>query len=150
MGKDDGIDGAPVSGACHCGNISFTCQWPGAIADITKRRCGCSFCVKHGGAWTSNPKASLAVSIDDTDAVRRYRFGTSTADFLVCRTCGAVPVVLSEIADATYGIFNVNCLDLPEGMDLAEAATDFDGEATDDRLARRQRNWIPDVSVSVG
>lgn len=146
---DDAAESS-FTGACHCGGVRIRGTWPGDLADITKRRCGCSFCVKHGGAWTSHPEARMAVTIADADAVERYRFGTATADFLVCRTCGAVPAVLSDIDGRTFGIFNVNCLDLPAGTDLAEAATDFEGEATDDRLARRQRNWIPDVTVRIG
>jgi hypothetical protein len=28
---------------------------------------------------------------------------------------------------------------------LVETATDFEGEATENRLARRRRNWTPEV-----
>ncbi len=111
------------------------------------RRCGCTFCRKHGGVWTSHPRAELTVTMSDRAAVSVYRFGTATADFLVCAVCGAVPVVVSEIDGTPYAVVNVNTLDLPEGVELSESATDFDAESTDLRLARRRENWIKAVRL---
>src|SRR5437763_340431 len=55
-----------INGRCHCGNIAFELEWEGDTAEIPARACGCSFCVKHGGVWTSNPNSRLAVAIRDT------------------------------------------------------------------------------------
>src|SRR5664279_5175085 len=87
-----------LTGKCHCGNIAFALAWAGSATEIPARACGCSFCVKHGGVWTSNPKSSLTVTIRDPSLVSRYAFGTQTATFHVCARCGAVPLVTSEIA----------------------------------------------------
>ena len=67
-----------VSGKCHCGNIAFSLEWPGESPEIPARACDCSFCVKHGGVWTSNPASSLVGTIDDAALVSRYAFGTQT------------------------------------------------------------------------
>ena len=74
-------------------------------------------------------------------------FGTGTATFHVCARCGAVPLVTSDIAGQLYAVVNVNVL---EGIDpswLLPGTSNFDGEAVEDRLARRERNWIGDVCV---
>lgn len=137
-----------IEGACHCGNIRFALEWPGADREIPRRRCGCTFCTKHGGVWTSNPDARLAVSVTDESRLSRYRFGTGTADFLVCASCGVVPVAACDIDGTTYAVVNVNTFAETPGFTFPTTATDFDGEDTGSRLARRQRNWIPGVSIS--
>ena len=136
-----------INGKCHCGNIAFALDWPDASPEIPARACGCSFCVKHGGVWTSNSKAHLAVMVRDAALVSPYAFGTQTATFHVCAKCGAVPLVTSDIENHRYAVVNVNAL---EGLDpsrLRRGSADFEGEDTPSRLARRARNWIADVHV---
>jgi hypothetical protein len=98
-------------GRCHCGNIAFELDWPGNPPEIPARACDCSFCVKHGGVWTSNPSARLAVAIRDASLVSKYVFGTRTATFHVCSRCGAVPLVTSEIANHVHAVVNVNAIE---------------------------------------
>ena len=131
-----------ISGACHCGNISFKLDWQPEPKEIPARACSCSFCTKHGGVWTSCPTGSLAVSVKAPKQVSVYSFGTKTAEFHVCSACGIVPVVTSTIDGKVYAVVSVNAFDnvLPEL--LRRGSVSFDGEGTGDRLARRQRNWI--------
>lgn len=139
-----------IDGKCHCGNIAFVLDWPGIPSEIVARECSCSFCVKHGGVWTANPKARLSVTLRQTDAVSKYAFGTGSATFYVCARCGAVPVVTSEIADRLYAVVNVNAFENFDSAKLRRQAASFDGEDLQTRLARRQRNWIGDVRLSAG
>ncbi len=137
----------PIAGRCHCGNIAFTFFWPGSGPVIPVRACGCSFCRKHGGVYTSHPQGRLEVKIADDSLIERYRFGHETADFHVCRRCGVVPVITSEIEGRTYAVVNVNAFEGVDRSELAEAAADFEGEDPGGRLARRQGNWIPEVEI---
>ena len=139
-----------IIGKCHCGNIAFELEWEGDSPQIPARACGCSFCVKHGGVWTSNPKARLAVAIRDTSLVSKYAFGTGTATFHVCARCGTVPLVTSEIADHLYAVVNVNVLENVDQSWLRRASANFEGEDVESRLARRTRNWIADVRIAEG
>ncbi len=132
-----------IHGSCHCGNVSFVFNWPDSGGFIPVRACGCSFCQKHRGVWTSNPQGRVELSIDDPARVQRYRFGTKTADFHICSECGVAPIVTCEIDNSEYAVVNVNCFDNVDRAELEESATDFEGEATEDRLARRKRNWSP-------
>jgi hypothetical protein len=77
-----------IHGKCHCGNISFSLAWEPDPAEIPARACGCSFCTKHGGVWTSNPNGALKVAVKDPSLVSRYAFGTRTAEFHTCTRCG--------------------------------------------------------------
>ncbi len=134
-----------ITGRCHCGNIEFHVTLPAENGEIPARACGCTFCVKHGGVWTSSPSGSLRVRVADSGDVNRYQFGTRTAHFHVCRVCGVVPFVTSEIEGRTYAVVNVNAFENVPAAMLRRATASFDGEGEGDRLARRARYWIPEV-----
>ena len=135
----------PINGGCHCGNICFVLHWPMTATEIPVRLCGCDFCQKHKGAWTSHRESELVLTNKDDSLVSKYRFGTNTADFYVCSVCGVVPFVVSEIDGRTYAVVSVNAFAAVPGYTFSSSATDFDGEDTGSRLERRQRNWIPAV-----
>lgn len=139
-----------ITGKCHCGNISFELVWEGDPPRIPARACGCSFCVKHGGVWTSNPGARLAVAIRDPRIVSPYVFGMRTATFHVCAQCGIVPFVTCELENRLYAVVNVNALEDVDPACLERASADFEGEDAESRLARRKRNWIGDVHIAEG
>lgn len=134
-----------IRGGCHCGNITYTLDWTPEPTEIPARACTCSFCVKHGGVWTSCPTGTLAIRIREPARAGKYLFGTKTADFHVCANCGVPPVVTSRIDGGVYAVVNVNTF---EGVDpalLKRSSATFDGEGEGTRLARRQRNWIANV-----
>ena len=134
-----------IHGKCHCGNISFSLTWEPSPAEIPARACTCSFCSKHGGVWTSNPRGALKVVVGDPSLVSRYAFGTRTADFHVCTRCGIVPLATSLIDGRLYAVVSVNAF---EGVDpalLRRSPAHLEGEEKDSRLARRKRSWIADV-----
>ena len=137
-----------IEGSCHCGNISFVLLWPDSATNIVIRKCGCTFCQKRDGSWTSHTSAELVAEIGDLSLVSKYRFGTKTADFYVCSVCGIVPFVVSEIEDKQYAVVNVSSFDNIDSPAFSSAATNFDGEDSVSRLERRQRNWIPNVRIS--
>lgn len=139
-----------IRGSCHCGNIAFRLDWSPEPAEIPARACGCSFCQKHGGVWTSCPTGALEVAVRDEAAHGIYRFGTRTADFHVCAMCGVVPVVTSTIEDHTYAVVSVHAMDGLDPTMIRQAAVSFDGEDEAGRLARRQRNWIARVRFQPG
>jgi hypothetical protein len=111
------------------------------------RECGCTFCQKHAGSWTSHRDSELGVTIGDQSLVSIYNFGTKTADFYVCSVCGVVPFVLSEIDDRKFAVVNVNTFDNIDDFVLVRSSTDFDDEDVGSRLERRKRNWIANVRL---
>ena len=139
-----------ISGSCHCRNISFALTWAPDPVEIPARACTCSFCVKHGGVWTSCPTGALKVSVRDSSLVSKYAFGTKTAEFHVCSRCGIVPLVTSRIGGRLYAVVSVNALENVDPSLLRHASTTFEGEEQEDRLARRRRNWIGDVEIVEG
>jgi hypothetical protein len=137
-----------IRGKCHCGNIAFELEWEGDPPEIPARACSCSFCVKHGGVWTSNPKSRLGVAVRDASLVSKYVFGSRTATFHVCSQCGVVPLVTSELASRLYAVVNVNVLENVDQAWLRRSTVTFEGEDVESRLARRERNWIADVRIT--
>jgi hypothetical protein len=134
-----------IPGSCHCGNIRFALDWTPEPSEIPARACTCSFCVKHGGVWTSCPTGALRVSVREAQRVSRYQFGTKTAEFHLCTACGVVPVVTSLIDGRLYAVVSVHAFDGVDPALIRHAPISFDGEGEGTRLARRARNWIGDV-----
>ena len=134
-----------IVGKCHCGNISFSLTWEPEPVYIPARACTCSFCRKHGGVWTSNPRGALRILERDPAIVSRYAFGTKNASFHTCAQCGIVPVVTSLIDGKLYAVANVNTFEGVDPLLIRRESTDFDGESEEARLARWKRNWISNV-----
>jgi hypothetical protein len=66
----------------------------------------------------------------------------------VCTVCGVVPLVTSRIAGREYAVVSVNAFEgVPESL-LRRTPASFDGEGQGERLARRARNWIPNVTYT--
>lgn len=132
-----------IHGSCHCGNISFELDWK--ADDIAARACDCSFCVKHGGLWTSSPAAAIQVTVKQPADVTKYTFGTATAVFHICSRCGIVPLATSEIDGRLYAVVSVNAFNGVDPALVRRAPASFEGEDTGSRLARRKRGWIGSV-----
>jgi hypothetical protein len=142
----DAVSYRRIHGSCHCGNIRFTFDWPESGPTIPVRACGCGYCTKHRGVWTSHANGRFSLHVADASQATRYQFGTKTADFHVCSTCGVVPIVTCTIDGARYAVVNANTFDDVHKSQLAQAAASFEGETTENRLARRRRNWTPEAA----
>ena len=126
--------------------MRVTFDRPDTGPTIPVRACGCGFCRKHGGVWTSHPGGCFRLLVADASQVKLYRFGTKTADFHICTTCGVVPIVTCTIEGARYAVVNVNAFEDVDRSQLVATPADFEGETTDNRLARRLRNWTPEAT----
>ena len=137
-----------TSGGCHCGNIAYAFTSLVPPAEFGVRACQCTFCTKHGARWVSDPPARLNIEITDEAQVARYTFGHGTAEFLICKRCGALPAVLSDIGGTTYAVLNINTAENPAAYAAEAEATNFDAENSEERLKRRARRWIGTVAIS--
>jgi hypothetical protein len=130
-------------GGCHCGALEFSFQTALPVTRWSVRACQCGFCRAHGARTTSDPSGRLAFHVNEGGALRRYRFGLMTADFLVCRRCGVYPGAQIATANGAFGIINTLALmPLPAGLPAATQA-DYGSEGASDRIARRARRWTP-------
>ena len=132
------------SGGCHCGNIHVRLLLSKPPEENAVRTCTCSFCQSHNPRMISDPGGSLEVSADDWSLVELYRFGTRTADFLICRRCGVFVAAVSE-ESPPRAVVNVNCLDSRALFTATATMHEFQGEALDARTSRRAANWMPAV-----
>ena len=128
------------SGSCHCGAFGFEIETELALEQLAPRQCRCSFCTKHQIKWLADPSGKLSIA-HEIEPIR-YRFGTKTADFLICPNCGVVLMAACQIDGQEYGIANINCLENQAEWPLPASKSNFDGEGTGDRLSRRSKNWM--------
>jgi hypothetical protein len=93
----------------------------------------------------SDPEGLLTVRADDWSLVERYRFGTRTCDFLICRRCGVFIAAVAGMNERLGAVVNVNCLDDRGRFTSVPVLHDFEGETIDNRSSRRAANWMPAV-----
>jgi hypothetical protein len=85
----------------------------------------------------------LQFSCSAPESVQRYRFGTGSADFLICRECGVYLGAQTSREGSRFGILNTRTLDpIPEALPEA-APMSYANEASEARYARRQARWTP-------
>jgi len=133
------------SGGCHCGNIQVRLRLTKAPADSPLRACACGFCRAHQTRTVADPAGLFDVRADDWELVERYRFGSRTADYLICRRCGVYVAALCETGAGLRAVVNINCLADRAQFTQTPSAPDYDGESVASRLARRAANWMPAV-----
>ncbi|MEM7238423.1 MAG: GFA family protein [Pseudomonadota bacterium] len=74
----------PTRVTCHCGGVELSVLLEGALDHAWK--CDCSMCRRRGAPCASVPEAAVTVIKGDT--LKRYRFGTKTAEYFFCDVCG--------------------------------------------------------------
>jgi hypothetical protein len=139
---------AHLTGSCHCGRIKVAFEPAQPPEALQLRACQCSFCLKHGARTASDPGGRLTFT-SSGDAISRYRFGTRSADFIVCRHCGAYVGVVMEIDGRTYGVVNVNTLDDLSPFDRPAERMHYEAETLEARMARRKKVWSPAALVDM-
>ena len=131
------------AGSCHCGALGFEYRTELAPETWSIRACQCSFCLKHGGVYTSDPAGSLRFTHGEPGQLTLYRFGHQTADFIFCGRCGGYLGAVTEEDGQQLMVLNVHALDpAPEGMPAAQPMS-YEGETTGDRNSRRGKRWTP-------
>ena len=130
-------------GGCHCGNLALRLRLSQAPEDTPLRACGCSFCRAHNTRTTSDPSGSVEIWAEDWSLVEPYRFGSGTAEFLICRRCGVYIGAVCETMAGTRAVINTNCLEDRAAFIRHAIAVDHESEGTEERLARRAANWTP-------
>ncbi|HWA60427.1 MAG TPA: aldehyde-activating protein [Caulobacteraceae bacterium] len=126
-----------LTGTCHCGALraQFETADPEALQ---VRACQCGFCRRHGARTVSDPAGHLRFSFSEA-ATSRYRFGTGSGDFLICRGCGAYMGVVMD----SVGVLNVAAADIGSLASKPAEPMVYDDEAADAKRLRRLERWTP-------
>lgn len=128
-----------IHGKCHCNNLSFELTTDVATEDIRARACDCSFCRLHCAMNWSDPDGEVTIQVADEGQLQKYRFGLRTADFYICRTCGAYLGAVLTDGDAAFSTVNLRLT----ALSVSSAPASFGHEDTGGRVARRKRLWTP-------
>jgi hypothetical protein len=132
-------------GGCHCGNIRVRLRLSQAPQACPLRACACAFCRAHSTRTVADPAGLFEVEASDWSLVEPYRFGSGTADYLICRQCGVYVAAVCETSAGLRAVVNVNCLADRARFTAVPSVVDYEGEATAARLSRRAANWMPAI-----
>jgi hypothetical protein len=130
-------------GGCHCGNIRVRLRLAKPPAEMAVRSCGCTFCRSHGTRTVSDPAGDADIRVSDRSLAAMYRFGTRTADYLLCRQCGVYVGAVCDTPAGLRAVINTLCLSDRAVFVQQAVWTDHDGETVEGRIARREANWTP-------
>ena len=130
-------------GRCHCRAIGFVYRTALAVEDWPIRACQCTFCRLHAGLTTSDPAGSLVFIEEKPEALNRYEFGLKTADFLICRNCGAYIGAMTRSGASRFGIINVRVLHSLADRLRSPERMNYDSQGASERQARRELRWTP-------
>ncbi len=141
-----GAAGPAHEGSCHCGAIRLRFRATRPLAELPLRRCGCSFCRRHGARTVADPGGTLDIRAEP-GVLARYLFGRRTADFLLCGRCGVYVAAALSHDGRTVATLNVNTLEARDTLDPAPPLADYEDETIEARLARRLARWTPATVV---
>lgn len=139
------MDAMEHQGSCHCGNLRVQVRLTRPPAEMPIRSCACSFCRSHGTRTVSDPAGQADIRASDWSLVESYRFGSRTADYLLCRRCGVYIGAVCETPAGGRAVINTRCLEDRAAFVQDAGHPDYDGETVEARLARRALNWTPAV-----
>jgi hypothetical protein len=129
-------------GGCYCGIIRVQVRLTRPPADMPVRSCACLFCRAHGTRTVSDPAGRADLWVD-WSLVQKYRFGSRTADYLLCSRCGVYVGAVCETPAGCRAVINTLCLNDRAAFVQQATHPDYDQETVEMRLARRARNWTP-------
>ncbi len=130
------------AGGCHCGAVTVRFESPATAENLPVRACGCSFCRSHGARTMTDPDGSARIAAR-RDALKRYRFGLKTADFLVCGDCGVYVGAYFDDDPNGFATLNVNAFADRARFTQEATHADYDQEDAASRTARRRVRWTP-------
>ena len=131
-------------GGCHCGALRWELETALPLAQWSVRACQCSFCRLHGALSTSDPRGRVRFHFVRPELVVRYRFGTRSAEFLVCGGCGVYVGAVLQEPEGSWAIVNARTLDGDAAASLPSSQpVSYDGETPEARSARRRIRWSP-------
>jgi hypothetical protein len=132
-------------GGCHCGNLRLRLFLTRPPEAVRLRACQCSFCRAHATLTASDPDGAVELWAEDWSLVEPYRFGTGTAEFMICRRCGVYLGAFCDTGAGARAVINTNALDDRARFAGDPASHVYEGEAAAERLARRAATWTPAV-----
>jgi len=96
-----------VTGACHCGAVTFAATLTKGFASA--RRCTCSLCRRRGAVAVTSTPADFRL-LSGADKLATYRFNTGVAEHHFCTTCGIYTHHKRRSNPNELGV-NVACID---------------------------------------
>lgn len=115
-----------MDGRCHCGAVRFAVN---TDVPFETSRCNCSICLPTR-FWKAIVPAD-AFTLEASDGLRTYSFGSETIEHFFCGTCGVKTHGRGDMEGiGPFVAVNVASLDLAPGV-LAELTVEYQDGARD-------------------
>jgi len=136
---------------CHCGNIELSFETEKTPESLGVRSCTCGFCGPRNARSASDNDGRVSIRVRDESLLSRYRFGERTADFLICRTCGAyMGAMFTDDGGQAYATVNSRFFARADEFPERGAHVSYASEDAAAKIARRRLVWTPVAAFTVG
>jgi len=136
-----------LTGGCHCGRVTLRFGTTKRPEEFNPRACDCSFCLKHGASYVSDPNGRLSIEVKGSDTLGEYRQGSGSARLLLCRHCGVLVAALYDGGGVSYGTVNSRCL---EGTAFGAPQTVSPKSlSAEEKKQRWMKLWTPNVALKI-
>ena len=136
-----------IIGRCLCGYLTVHVQWP-AASPLKLRVCDCDYCNRQGASWICDHVAPITLRCSDLNEAVVCRFASENADFLICGRCGVLIRARGMLAGGERAVVNANTFENIELAQCQRIAARFTNENLDTRLARREADWSPLITLT--
>ena len=89
-----------------------------------------------------DPSSYVRFLAEDPDLATRYRFGSKTTDFIICKRCGVYVGATCETPSGIKGIANLNALKDRGQFTRTPEPMKYDGENAGQKIDRRAARWM--------
>ena len=96
---------------CECGTIVLDIEFNQELNSLVPRKCDCDFCCENNVVYISDPLGKVKLSVGDFDDFQITKQGSQTADFLSCKQCNNILLVLYQENEKTFCALNYQLLD---------------------------------------
>jgi hypothetical protein len=132
-------------GGCYCGNIYFEMVLLNPLKQYSPRECDCDFCQKHGAQYISDKDGKLIIKITEAQLLK-FRQGSMSAEFLICKSCGVLVAVCYQENTKIYASINIRAIKEKSEIGLPTVVSP-QNLAVKDKIDRWKQIWFADVII---
>jgi hypothetical protein len=96
---------------CVCVTIELDIEFNQDLKSLVPRKCDCDFCCENNLVYISDPLGKVKLSVGEIDDFQIVRQGSQTADFLSCKQCNNILLVVYQDNEKTFCALNYQLLD---------------------------------------
>ena len=129
---------------CHCRAIRVELMTTTDPSRVDIRLCQYSFCRAHVAISASDPDDKIKSLEVLKNSIGRYKFGTKSCDFIICRHCSVyLGAIMLDNHKTGYATTQIKHFEYFQLFTKKLRQAHYEKEGIEVRLERRPNTWTP-------